>query len=236
MEDLKKRIACYWNGRAEDFHRQSLAEMQNNKVELWQRELELLLPPGPCKILDIGTGSGYMAMVAASLGHKVTGVDLSAAMLAKAESLKEELKLDCTFIELDGEALPFAEGVFDAVLTRNLTWTLPHIVEAYREWYRVLGPGGVLLNFDADYGKSNFYRPEQEYSGGLHGRLQAQQLQECDSIKNSLEISRHRRPQWDAVLLQECGFVKVVLDFQLGARIAGSTKYKGGMFGLYAYK
>ena len=61
------------------------------------------------------------------------------------------LGLDVQFQVMDAEKTDFAEDSFDALVTRNLTWTLPHVGEAYREWFRILKPGGVLINFDADY-------------------------------------------------------------------------------------
>jgi ubiquinone/menaquinone biosynthesis C-methylase UbiE len=56
-----------------------------------------------------------------------------------------------SFKIMDAEELDFASESFDALVTRNLTWTLPHIEKAYHEWFRILKPGGVLINFDADY-------------------------------------------------------------------------------------
>ena len=53
----------------------------------------------------------------------------------------------------DAEKLDFADESFDVVISRNLTWTLPHPIDAYQEWMRVLKKGGVLINFDAEYAK-----------------------------------------------------------------------------------
>ena len=55
------------------------------------------------------------------------------------------LKVSCTFKVMDGEKLDFKSGSFDVVISRNLTWTLPDAAGAYREWIRVLRPGGILL-------------------------------------------------------------------------------------------
>ena len=63
---------------------------------------------------------------------------------------------------LDAEKPEFPDATFDVVVSRNLTWTLPHAEEAYREWTRVLKKGGVLLNFDADYGHDDFTRDEEK--------------------------------------------------------------------------
>lgn len=43
---------------------------------------------------------------------------------------------------LDAEKPEFPDATFDVVVSRNLTWTLPHAEEAYREWTRVLKKGG----------------------------------------------------------------------------------------------
>ena len=64
------------------------------------------------------------------------------------------LELDIDFRQMDAQQLEFENETFDVVLSRNLTWTLPEPETAYAEWYRVLKPGGVLLNFDADYAEN----------------------------------------------------------------------------------
>ena len=63
---------------------------------------------------------------------------------------------------MDAENLYFADNTFDVVISRNLTWTLPNPQKAYSEWYRVLKPQGILLNFDADYGNEQFYQTKIE--------------------------------------------------------------------------
>ena len=52
---------------------------------------------------------------------------------------------------MDAQNLEFEDGVFDVVISRNLTWNLKDPERAYREWCRVLKPGGKLLNFDANW-------------------------------------------------------------------------------------
>ena len=50
--------------------------------------------------------------------------------------------------------MELADETFDMVIP-GLTWTLPYAGHAYREWLRVLKHGGILLNFDANYGASD---------------------------------------------------------------------------------
>lgn len=51
----------------------------------------------------------------------------------------------------DAQILPFADNTFDCVCSRNLVWNLEMPQTAYREWLRVLKPGGILLIFDGNH-------------------------------------------------------------------------------------
>ena len=96
-------------------------------------------------VLDVGTGSGLVAIIAAQHGARATGVDPSPALLAKA---KENAALaGCRDIEWhDGvaEVLPFADASFDIVLSQYAHMFSPQPDAAAREMLRVLKPGGRL--------------------------------------------------------------------------------------------
>lgn len=82
-QELKERIKQYWEQSSSDFGRQSLAELQNQKLELWTREINSVIGTKKrLRVLDIGTDSGYMALLLAGQGHSVTGVDLCDNMIA----------------------------------------------------------------------------------------------------------------------------------------------------------
>src|SRR5579862_1160316 len=49
----------------------------------WTAALAQLLPAGSARVLDVGAGTGFLSLIAARLGHKVTAVDLSTQMLDK---------------------------------------------------------------------------------------------------------------------------------------------------------
>ena len=238
--DILGRIKSYWEQRSDDFGRQSFVEMQNEKFVLWSAELKRIIgDKAALKILDVGTGSGYMALLLASAGHQVTGIDLCDSMIESAKDLRAKLGLDAEFLVGNAQQLPFVDNSFDLLITRNLTWTLPDLEQAYSEWHRVLKPKGILINFDADFGEKDFAVPAKNNLSkhGLHGDLDDTQIKECNAIKNSLAISTHRRPLWDAELLIKTGFHKVTLDLALGLRINKLQKQKRqGMFGIYAYK
>ena len=149
---IEDRVVRYWTIRSHDFGAVRKNELGSIMGRRWQEELEARLPErSPLNILDVGTGTGFFAILMAKLGHKVTGIDLTPAMLEEAAAMAAGLGLDIAFRHMDAQELDFPDGTFDVVLSRNLTWTLPQPEKAYAEWHRVLKPGGLLLNFDADY-------------------------------------------------------------------------------------
>ena len=201
METLNRRIENYWNERSENFSK-SRRELEGADGSAWRNIFKKNLPKGKLKILDVGTGAGFFAMILAEMGHKVIGVDMSAKMLGEAEKNIRELKLSAEFKRMNAQELNFADETFDVVVTRNLTWTLPDVKAAYREWHRVLKSGGVLMNFDSDYGDKNFL----DETTCSRGEVSNHMLNECDAIKNAMEISKRRRPFWDAGFLEGINF------------------------------
>lgn len=85
MGTIKQRIAGYWAQRMENFSALRRRELTGEKGRLWERELEQYLPAGrPQKILDAGTGTGFLAFLLAEKGHQVTGIDLTPEMIGEA--------------------------------------------------------------------------------------------------------------------------------------------------------
>ena len=144
MEKLNQRIENYWDERSENFSQSRRLELDGVDGLAWRTIFKKNLPVGKLKILDVGTGAGFFAAILSKLGHNVIGVDMSNKMLDEAEKNFRELKLSAEFRRMNAQALDFDDETFDAVVTRNLTWTLPDVKAAYREWRRVLKPGGVL--------------------------------------------------------------------------------------------
>ena len=150
--NYKSVARLYWTLRSHDFGVVRKNELDNDMGRRWLREMETLLPRRKgLRILDVGTGTGFFAILLSEAGHQVEGIDLTPAMLDEARGITAQRGLDIVFREMDAQALSYDDSSFDVVLSRNLTWTLPEPEKAYREWFRVLKPGGMLLNFDADY-------------------------------------------------------------------------------------
>ena len=217
----KMRIQNYWTQRSHDFAQLRLKELNSVMAERWLREIAKHIPAGgQLRILDVGTGTGFFAFLLSSLGHRVTGIDLTPSMIQEAKEAGRTLQSSAQFRVMDAEKLLFADESFDMVISRNLTWTLPHPQEAYREWQRELITGGVLLNFDGNYGKADFTgKGEKLPENHAHKQIAGDLIQECEAIKEQLEISYHVRPAWDITALEKAGFEQIRLDLGISKRI-----------------
>jgi ubiquinone/menaquinone biosynthesis C-methylase UbiE len=94
--------------------------------------------------LEIGVGTGL------NLAHypadvRLTGVDLSPAMLALARRRAQDLNRHVELLEADAQAMSFPDGRFDTVVFSLCLCSIPDDRRAIREGARVLRPGGRLL-------------------------------------------------------------------------------------------
>jgi len=96
-------------------------------------------------VLDVGTGTGVVGITARRLGAKVTGLDLTPALLAQARDSAAVVGYDdIIWMEGDAEALPFPDASFDVVLSQFGHMFAPRPEVAMAEMLRVLKPGGVV--------------------------------------------------------------------------------------------
>ena len=146
---VQDNINAYWDIRSESYDGSPGHGFGNQAVhDAWLAQLRLLLPPCPARILDVGTGTGFLALLAAELGYRSTGVDLSPMMLRVAESKAEGMPNRPVFQVGDAVAPPFAPESFEVVVSRHVLWTLRDPGLAFQNWKRLLAPGGTLLAID----------------------------------------------------------------------------------------
>lgn len=226
MAELMTSIGQYWTRRAPSYTDVINKNLSDGWDQVWAEELISHFPAhdGALRVLDIGTGPGFYAIILARRGYCVTAIDYSEGMLSEAMHNAGELADSIEFLHMDAQNLEFADDSFDVIVTRNLTWNLPSPIRAYEEWRRVLRPGGVLLNFDANYGdnvrhnrqRDSYIEPTEVYG---HCGVTPELERENAEITLSMPISRKQRPEWDRELLLRCGFAACEYDREAGRRV-----------------
>ena len=145
MNELRMAMRVRWDTKGDRYdHAGAHGTRDPGEKARWVGFLQRL-GNRPLDVLDVGTGTGFVALILAEMGHRVTGVDWSATMLAQAEAKARDAGLKITLRQGDAEVLPFPDGCFDAVVARHLLWTLAEPRQVLVEWYRVLKPEGRVL-------------------------------------------------------------------------------------------
>lgn len=160
FEELKRRQAAAWGAAPFENVAVQLANIHDHLV----RELD---PAAGERWLDVGTGTGAVAVRAARAGAKVTGSDLAPALIETAKRLAAEEGLDITYDVGDAEELPYGNGAFDVVSSSFGAIFAPEHKRVAHELARVTRPGGRigLTAWDPTGGVGDFFE--------LMGRFQA---------------------------------------------------------------
>jgi ubiquinone/menaquinone biosynthesis C-methylase UbiE len=147
QSEIKNKIREWWDDPNQNYDG-FVGHGVNSKVEreLWGNEIAQLLghKQNP-KILDIGTGTGFLALLLAGMGYGVTAVDWSMTMMQKAKEKAKASQIPVQFEVQDAESLTFPDAAFDAVVSRHVLWTLADPFRASKEWVRVIKPGGMVI-------------------------------------------------------------------------------------------
>jgi ubiquinone/menaquinone biosynthesis C-methylase UbiE len=161
---VKEIVRRHWSNRAAEFDAGMTHGLHSAAQRAaWVTRLERWAGPAPLDALDVGCGTGFLALLLAGLGHRTTGVDVSSEMLALARGKAAATGLGVHFDQADAERLPFEAGSFDLLVERHVVWTLPAPGDALTDWRRVLRPGGRLVLVEGDW-RTGAERRTDEYA------------------------------------------------------------------------
>ena len=218
-DNLLQDLIIYWTNRAKGYSQTNQDELATDKRKIWQK---LILSHAPNKnklrILDIGTGPGFLAITLALAGHEVTAVDVTQAMIDQAKDNASQYRVKVNFVLSDVHCLPFDDNHFDLIVLRNVTWNLSNPTVAYQEWFRVLNSQGKLLNFDANwylflFNKDLYSQYMQDRQNtmnyGIEDHYRQTNTQEMERIAKLLPLSKEIRPEWDMNILQSIGYKNI---------------------------
>jgi len=105
------------------------------------------LAPGE-RVLDLGSGAGTDSLIAEQMvgdTGRVTGIDMTPKMLARARAAASEMGIDnAEFVEAEADQLPFPDASFDVVISNGVIDLIPDKDAVFAELFRVLEPGGRI--------------------------------------------------------------------------------------------
>ena len=136
-ENIKSRLHGTWT--AGDYDRFS-RYLQSEAGAFYQR----LAPPPGSTLLDVGCGSGELALLAARDGVDVVGIDIAENLISRANARAAAEQLSACFRVGNAEELPFRDGSFDFVVSLLGAMFAPRPYRVASELVRVCAPGGTI--------------------------------------------------------------------------------------------
>ncbi len=210
-DPVQQRITGFWSTVAPDYEARggNVPARGSEEFDAWIEALRELLPPAPADVLDVATGTGFAALIAAGLGHRVTAIDLAEPMLNEARRAATERGLDVRFELADAVSPGLPPASLDAIVCRHLIWTLREPETAFRRWRELLRPDGRVVAIDGYWFREE-PRPsaaQEPESPGLFDRHYTRET------RAALPTMSFTSPEPLIAMLERAGFVNLELGY-----------------------
>lgn len=219
---LTDDIEDYWNRRSNGFSSAVREELETEGDSISDKLEGCLSLERGSKVLDVGCGPGLFSILLARCGMDVVGIDSSERMIEEARSNARSSGVDPRFMRMDAQSMEFDDGGFDAVVSRNVIWTLVNPESCYSEMLRVLRPGGRILVMDGNFYLDRSGRRDTHRGRGtdLHGRHNTDGVDFgiIERLAEDLPLSKEERPAWDVGVLCRygCTDIRITLPERSG--------------------
>jgi ubiquinone/menaquinone biosynthesis C-methylase UbiE len=214
--EIKGNIKLYWNTRSATYDKYPVSRSEEEERSAYRDVLKRSLSGNRLKILDVGTGTGFIALILSEMGHKITGIDIAEKMLEIARQKTRGNGHNVSFQLGDVESLSFDNTSFDVVVCRYLLWTLPNPWEALNEWHRVVKPGGSILCIEGKWHDSSlrdrFKRFNRQMGLLLYERANPRKLGYNKRISNQLPFCNGLTPEEAAELFKRKGLTDISIE------------------------
>ncbi|GAA5200489.1 class I SAM-dependent methyltransferase [Rugosimonospora acidiphila] len=140
------REDAVWDAQAAVFDEEPDHGLTDPAVrDAWSALLASVLPAAPASVVDIGCGTGSLAVLLGGAGHRVVGLDASAGMLEVARGKATRHGVTVPLVRADASMPPLQPGSFDVVLVRHLLWAVRAPEAVLARWIGLLAPRGRLV-------------------------------------------------------------------------------------------
>jgi len=219
---MPRKDVGFWSAEAKGYTNTVLGELEHEHRQRWENVLRSYMPAGDTlTILDAGCGPGYFSILLSQMGHTVTAIDFSEAMLKEAASNTARFGIPerVTILRMDAQAPVFPEESFDVIVSRNLTWMFADLKTVYDNWIRLLKPGGRLLVFDCNwylycFDSELFRQDEEDLQNALnmgypYGDISRVYTPARPPEAAAFPLADKLRPEWDRRLLEDLSVSRV---------------------------
>jgi SAM-dependent methyltransferase len=224
--ELSERVKEGWRISAAGYSRIIQQEFKDGMNTFWAETILSKAPyEGVLKILDVGTGPGFFAILLSQAGHTLIGIDASEEMIDCAKENAAAVGINPVFLIMDSHKLDFVDETFDLIVSRNVVWTLTDPVKAYREWLRALKPAGKLIVFDGNWlsnidaqAQAQLDADHEEYIkkyGELPISYKPEEEEKARGWKRDMPLHNEKRPDWDEKVLFSIGYKDIGSKFIL---------------------
>lgn len=216
--DLKKEIRKRWGDRSRTYDNSPGHGIHSDQEkQAWLKILSNALNQKQgLQVLDVGTGTGALALMLAEMGHETMGIDMSERMLERARKKAQTRNLNAAFKVGDAEEPPFEQESFDAIVSRHVLWTLPNPEKAVTQWKRLLKPGGIIVIIDGNFSRNDRTAVQKVWRLMALPLILVTEFRDPRMLKQDMDehlpMRQRKRPEADISLLEAEGLEASVTD------------------------